>query len=75
MTTDGAKRDACPVNLRNDQLFVEIIRDNRAQGGVTARGFSKVGFQVPDVEAVAALVGRATGERPRVLEFARHGVC
>lgn len=62
------------VNLRNDHLFVEIIRDNRAQGGVNARGFSKVGFQVPDVDAVAALIGRATGERPRVLEFARHGV-
>lgn len=62
------------VNLRNDQLFVEIIRDTQAQSVVSGRGFAKVGFQVPDVDAVAALVGRATGERPRVLEFLQHGV-
>jgi len=62
------------VNLTNDHLFVEIIRDNRTQDVDDARGFTKVGFHVPDVEAVADAVGRATGERPRVLEFARHGV-
>ena len=62
------------VNLRNEHLFVEIIRDNRAQSVASARGFSKVGFQVPDVDTVATLVGRATGERPRVLEFPQHGV-
>jgi predicted enzyme related to lactoylglutathione lyase len=62
------------VNLRNDQLFIELIRDDRAQGVEGARGFTKVGFQVSDVDAVAALVGQATGERPRVIEYPPHGV-
>ena len=62
------------VNLRNDQLFIELIRDDRAQSVEGARGFTKVGFQVPDVDAVAAWVGQATGERPRVIEYAPHGV-
>jgi len=62
------------VNLINDHLFVEIIRDNRVQNVARGRGFFKVGFHVPDVEAVADVVGRATGDRPRVLEFARYGV-
>ena len=62
------------VNLRNDDLFVEIIRDDRAKSVVSARGFAKVGFQVPDVDTVAIVVSRATGERPRVLEFPPHGV-
>ena len=62
------------VNLTSDHLFVEIIRDNRATQVVRARGFFKVGFHVPDVAVVADLVGRETGERPRVLDFARHGV-
>lgn len=62
------------VNLTSDHLSVEIIRDNRATQVVRARGFFKVGFHVPDVEVVADVVGRETGERPRVLDFARHGV-
>lgn len=61
-------------NLRNEQLLVEIIRDDRAQEVDRARGFRKVGFQVPDVEVVADRVAAATGERPRVLEFARFGL-
>jgi catechol 2,3-dioxygenase-like lactoylglutathione lyase family enzyme len=61
-------------NLRNEKLFVEIIRDDRAREADRARGFRKVGFQVPDVETVADRVGRATGERPRVLDFERFGV-
>ena len=62
------------VNLTNDQLFVEIIRDSRAQSVTRAKGFFKVGFHVPDVDLVANVIQRATGERPRVLDFARHGV-
>jgi len=62
------------VNLTNDRLVIEIIRDDRALSTARARGFVKVGFHVPDVEAIADVVGRTTGERPRVLEFARHGV-
>lgn len=61
-------------NLRNDRVMVEIIRDERARGVDRALGFRKVGFFVPDVEAVADRVARATGERPRVLEFPRPGV-
>lgn len=61
-------------NLENDRLFVEIIRDDRAQEVERARGFRKVGFQVPDVAVVADRVARATGERPRVLDFDRFGV-
>lgn len=61
-------------NLRNEHLLIELIRDDRAQEVDRARGFRKVGFQVPDVEAVADRVARATGERPRVLDFARFGL-
>lgn len=56
-------------NLRNDHLYVEIIRDDRAQDVERARGFRKVGFQVTDVEMIADRVEQATGERPRVVEF------
>jgi catechol 2,3-dioxygenase-like lactoylglutathione lyase family enzyme len=62
------------VNLVSDHLFVEIIRDNRAPRGNRDAGFVKVGFNVPDVGAVADGVGRATGTRPRVLDFPRQGV-
>lgn len=61
-------------NLGNDRLLIEIIRDDRAREVERARGFGKVGFQVPDVEAVADRVARETGERPRVLDFARFGL-
>lgn len=61
-------------NLRNDQLLVEIIRDDRAQEVERALGFRKVGFQVPDVETIADRVARATGARPGVLDFARFGL-
>jgi catechol 2,3-dioxygenase-like lactoylglutathione lyase family enzyme len=40
-------------NLRNDALFVEIVRDDRAQEAERASGFGKVGFFVPDLEMVA----------------------
>ena len=62
------------INLTNDQLFVEVIRDNKAEKGSGERGFFKVGFHVPDVALVADAVGRATGERPRVLDFPRQGI-
>lgn len=61
-------------NLGDDRLLVELIRDDRAREVERARGFSKVGFQVPDVETVADRVARATGERPRVLDFERFGL-
>ena len=62
------------VNLKNPSLFVELIRDDRAQEADRANGFFKVGFQVEDVRDVADAVARATGERPRVLEFPEFGV-
>lgn len=62
------------INLKNERLFVEIIRDPRAQEVDRALGIRKVGFYVPDVRAVADRVERATGERPQVLDFARFGV-
>lgn len=61
-------------NVGNEHLFVELIRDDRATDVERARGFRKVGFHVPDVEIVADRVARATGERPRVLDFSRFGV-
>ncbi|MEM1270522.1 MAG: VOC family protein [Bacteroidota bacterium] len=61
-------------NLRNERLFVEIIRDDRAVAAERVLGFRKVGFQVPDVEAVADRVGRMTGDRPRVIDFAQYGI-
>jgi len=36
-------------NLGNEQLLVELIRDDRAQAVDRPYGFRKVGFQVPDV--------------------------
>ena len=68
---DGRWRIA---NLENEQIFVEIIRDDRARAVEDALGIAKVGFQVPDVDAVADRIERDTGERPRVLDFARHNV-
>ena len=62
------------VNLSNEELSVEIIRDDRAQDVDRSRGFFKVGFRVPDVELVADRVERATEERPRVVDDAAHGV-
>lgn len=62
------------VNLKNDHLSVEIIRDNRAQKVERAQGFFKVGFQVPDVVLVADRVEEATGERPRIVEYAPHQI-
>lgn len=63
---DGAWRIE---NLGNDRLLVEIIRDNRAQEAVRAHGFRKVGFRVDDVKEIADRVERATGDRPRVVDF------
>jgi len=62
------------ANLMNDDLFVEIIRDDRATVAERARGFAKVGFRVPDVDVVADRVAEALGRRPRVLDFPQHGV-
>ena len=62
------------VSLRNESLFVEIVRDARAQPVEFARGFGKVGFFVSDIEATARRVERATGTRPRVLDFEPLGV-
>lgn len=62
------------VNVASDRLFVEIIRDNRTLAATRARGFFKVGFRVPDVEIVADVLARTSGERPRVLDFPRHGL-
>lgn len=61
-------------NLKNERLFVEIIRDDRAVAVERPRGFRKVGFEVPDVEAVADRVARTGRERPRVLDFDQYGV-
>ena len=60
-------------NLRNKQLFVELIHDDRAQEADRALGFRKVGFYVLDVEVVADRAEQATGERPRVVEFEEFG--
>jgi catechol 2,3-dioxygenase-like lactoylglutathione lyase family enzyme len=62
------------VNLQNEHLFVEIIRDDRAQAVDRARGFFKVGFRVPDVEAVADRMAAATGDRPRVIDVEQHAI-
>lgn len=62
------------MNLKNQNLFVELIRDDRVQDVDRARGFFKVGFQVPDVGSVADVVDGATGRRPRILEFEEFGV-
>ncbi|ANM29826.1 hypothetical protein ABI59_09905 [Acidobacteria bacterium Mor1] len=68
---DGRWRIA---NLANDALFVEIIWDRRDSAAESARGIVKVGFSVPDVEAVADRVAAAGEKRPRVLTFKRHNV-
>jgi predicted enzyme related to lactoylglutathione lyase len=62
------------VNLTNDDLLVEIIMDRRDQPAERAHGFRKVGFSVPDVDAVADRIAEVTGERPRVVDFDPHDV-
>ena len=62
------------MNLRNDYLLVEIIRDSRAQPAERAHGFFKVGFQVPDLDAVADRAAQAQGERPRIIDFEQTGI-
>lgn len=71
MAEDGSWRIE---NLGSERLLVELIRDSRAREVDRPRGFRKVGFQVPDVETVADRVARATGERPRILDFPRFGL-
>ena len=68
---DGAWRI---VNLERDGLFVELIYDRRDAPKSRSRGIAKVGFRVADVRTVADRVEKATGDRPRVLDFSRHGV-
>ncbi len=68
---DGAWRI---VNLSNDDLFVEIIRDDRHGPAGRVRGFAKVGFRVPDVDVVAGRAGAALDSRSKVLEFREHGI-
>lgn len=71
--TDGEGRWRIQ-NLTNDDFFLELIWSEEDRSVDNARGIVKFGFRVPDVRVVADRVERATGERPRVLEFARHGV-
>ena len=62
------------VNLHRESLFVEVIYSTKDAPKSRVKGIAKVGFRVPDVNAVADRVEQATGERPRVLDFSRHGV-
>ena len=62
------------ANLRNQELFVEIIWDPRDEPRNRPRGVRKVGFEVPDVQAVSDRIERDTGTRPQVLEFQQHGI-
>jgi len=55
-------------NLKNDHLFVEIIRENRSTEVNRAKGFFKVGFQVKDLIKVADRIEQATGTRPRIID-------
>ena len=61
------------ANLANQKLFVEVIRDDRAAEAARPLGIAKVGFDVADVEAVAALVLDLTGDELRVVDDTRHG--
>lgn len=69
--TDGSWRI---VNLRSELLYVEVIRDDRAEMAERALGFRKVGFFVLNVHEIADRVERTTGERPRVVAFAELGL-
>ncbi len=62
------------LNLRSEKFIVELIRHDEARTVERAHGFFKVGFHVPDIEAVADRVELVTGERPRVAEFERFGL-
>lgn len=62
------------MNLRNESLFVEIVRDDRAEEVDRYRGFYKVGFFVSDVRIIADRIEASGHDRPRVLEFDRFGV-
>jgi len=60
--------------LINEDLSVQIIRDSRSESVDRARGFFKFGFRVPDVDAIASRVETATGERPSIVDFSKHGI-
>ncbi len=62
------------VNLANEHLAVEIVRDNRAQDAGRPLGLFKVGSAVPDVRHIADRVEKATGERPNVVSFEPYGI-
>ena len=71
---DGRWRIA---NLGNDTFAIELIWDRRssaADDGARHHGFRKLGIGVSDVRAVADRVEATTGERPRIVEFERHGL-
>jgi len=61
-------------NLTNDDFFLEIIWSSEDEDADDARGIVKFGFRVPDVRVVADRVEAATGERPKLLEFAQHEI-
>jgi predicted enzyme related to lactoylglutathione lyase len=62
------------VNLRSDELFVEIIFARRDGEAGRNRGIAKVGFSVADVEAVADRVAKRTGERPEIVTSKQHRI-
>lgn len=53
---------------------IALTFDARATASDRSLGFFKVGFAVPDVDLVANRVESTTGERPRVVEGAAHGI-
>ena len=68
---DGTTRG---LNLGRAELFVELVEIPEAPRVERGQGVYKVGFWVPDVEAVADRVAEATGERPRIVPFPTHGL-
>jgi predicted enzyme related to lactoylglutathione lyase len=62
------------VNLATENLFVELIWDNRDRAVERARGFAKVGFGVASADELAARVEKATGKSPKVVEAVKQGL-
>ncbi|NNF59009.1 MAG: VOC family protein [Rhodothermaceae bacterium] len=60
------------INLMNEHLFVELIWRTDAPDVDRSLGIFKVGFWVPDVDAIADRVEAATGERPPALDVPAH---
>lgn len=62
------------ANLRNADLWIEIIWLQSAAPAQRDHGLFKVGFFVPDLASIASRLGNTMDEPPRIIEDPAHKV-